>query len=306
MKINCCFNRIENKNREKRAYGLTDYIINHLPEIHLPGYNFAGPGTRLTERLKRGDRGVNGLDEACRLHDIDYTNCGNFKDRRNADRALIARAFKRIYSKDSKLGERAAAVLVSGLMGAKIGLSKIGLGLGNTTEKRSQKRKIMRKSHRESKNHKKVKRGKRMPKKQAIKKNRKSITFSKMVAGIRSSIKKLKPSSSVYDTVRAAIRSANDMKRNRHVKMTSRALKLPKFGGNLLSIVPILSGLSAIGSISASAGSVVRAIQEIRKAEKELTHRKVTGDVKIGRGLNLIFNSKGSGFYLKLTLTHSH
>lgn len=58
-----------------------------------------------------------------------YENSKNSKQRNEADKKLISQAFKRVYSKDAKLGERSAALLVSGLVGAKVGLSKIGLGI---------------------------------------------------------------------------------------------------------------------------------------------------------------------------------
>lgn len=41
-------------------------------ERHIPGYNFCGPGTQVEERLKRGDHGINELDNACRFHDVEY------------------------------------------------------------------------------------------------------------------------------------------------------------------------------------------------------------------------------------------
>jgi hypothetical protein len=41
------------------------------PEMHIPGYNFLGPGTQVEARVKRGDRGINALDEAARIHDIE-------------------------------------------------------------------------------------------------------------------------------------------------------------------------------------------------------------------------------------------
>lgn len=128
MKICDCSNKKNKKNKEKRAYGLIDHIVNKLPEIHIPGYQYCGPGTDLKKRLERGDRGINKLDEACKDHDLAYQAGSNSKNRREADKVLIARAFKRVYAKDSNLSERAAALLVSSLIGAKVGLSKIGLG----------------------------------------------------------------------------------------------------------------------------------------------------------------------------------
>ena len=43
--------------------------------------NYLGPGTRLKERLKRGDRGVNRLDELAKIHDIDYSKAKNLQDK---------------------------------------------------------------------------------------------------------------------------------------------------------------------------------------------------------------------------------
>lgn len=50
--------------------------------------NFAGPKTQLEKRLKRGDIGVdgpNGIDNASRLHDIDYSQARNIQDIWKAD-----------------------------------------------------------------------------------------------------------------------------------------------------------------------------------------------------------------------------
>lgn len=100
--------------------------IDKLPfEAHLPGYNFCGPGTRLTERLHRGDRGINPLDEACKLHDIAYSTHKDSDKRREADKELAERAWARVKASDAKLGEKAAAWLVTNTMKAK---SKIGGG----------------------------------------------------------------------------------------------------------------------------------------------------------------------------------
>jgi hypothetical protein len=54
--------------------GILNSVINKLPvELHISGYNYCGPGTKLSKRLSRGDKGVNDLDEACKEHDIAYT-----------------------------------------------------------------------------------------------------------------------------------------------------------------------------------------------------------------------------------------
>ena len=51
--------------------------------------NFAGPGTHLEKRLKRGDRGVNRLDKIAGIHDIDYSKAKNLKDKWKADDKMI-------------------------------------------------------------------------------------------------------------------------------------------------------------------------------------------------------------------------
>lgn len=94
----------------KRGGGVINKIINGLPfEAHLPGYNFCGPGTKLSKRLARGDRGINKLDEACRIHDIAYSQHKDLSQRHEADKELINRAWERVNAKDSGLGEKSSA-----------------------------------------------------------------------------------------------------------------------------------------------------------------------------------------------------
>ena len=58
-------------------------------EFHWPKMNYLGPGTRLKERLRRGDRGVNRLDELAKIHDIDYSKAKNLQDKWKADDKMI-------------------------------------------------------------------------------------------------------------------------------------------------------------------------------------------------------------------------
>lgn len=107
--------------------GLVNSIINNLPfELHLPGYNYCGPGTKLQKRLLRGDRGVNKLDEACMHHDIAYQNHTDLDNRHKADIQLINMAKKRLTSKDASKGEKLSSWLVSKVMKAKL---KSGTGI---------------------------------------------------------------------------------------------------------------------------------------------------------------------------------
>ncbi|EFN84316.1 hypothetical protein EAI_15919, partial [Harpegnathos saltator] len=88
-------------------------------ELHIPGYQFCGSGTRLAKRLARCDRGVNSLDAACHEHDITYSRSNNLADRHVADKIPAVKTWKRITSKDSTLGERAAAAIVWAIMKVK-------------------------------------------------------------------------------------------------------------------------------------------------------------------------------------------
>lgn len=100
---------------------IVNTAIDALPvELHLPGgYRYCGPGTKLKERLARGDPGINKLDEACKVHDIAYSNFSDTQRRSIADRVLLEKAWQRVKSSDASVGERAAALAVSAAMKAK-------------------------------------------------------------------------------------------------------------------------------------------------------------------------------------------
>ena len=70
-------------------------------EFHWPKMNYLGPGTRLKERVRRGDRGVNRLDELAKIHDIDYSKAKSLKDKWKADDKMI-RAIKNLPGKKTK------------------------------------------------------------------------------------------------------------------------------------------------------------------------------------------------------------
>lgn len=121
--------------------GLVNTLINNLPfELHLPGYNYCGPGTRLHKRLARGDKGINQLDEYCKNHDIAYNNSRSLKDRHKADLVLMKMAKTRSSASNSSRGEKIAANLVNKVMLAKV---SSGAGLKKdfsvTCEKNSEK-----------------------------------------------------------------------------------------------------------------------------------------------------------------------
>lgn len=59
-------------------------------EFHIPGgYQYAGPGTKLSKRLARGDPRKNRLDRIAKTHDITYSHAKNLKDKWLADEEII-------------------------------------------------------------------------------------------------------------------------------------------------------------------------------------------------------------------------
>lgn len=120
--------------KSKIGRGLLNRAINALPiELHIPGYQFCGPGTQLEKRLARGDQGINSLDAACREHDIAYSHHNDLTERHVADNILATKARKRITAKDSTFGEKAAATAVWAAMKAK---TKLGMGLKTVMKKK--------------------------------------------------------------------------------------------------------------------------------------------------------------------------
>lgn len=97
--------------------GFVNSLINKLPvELHIPGYQYCGPGTKLQKRLDRGDRGINLLDKACKDHDIVYSNHKDISERRAADQVLINKALERTKAVDASFGERTSAHIVAKMM----------------------------------------------------------------------------------------------------------------------------------------------------------------------------------------------
>ena len=73
-----------------------------LFELHILGYQFCDPSTRLTKRLARDDVGI------CwtwREHDIAYSHSNNLTDRYAADKVLADKALGRVTARDSALRE---------------------------------------------------------------------------------------------------------------------------------------------------------------------------------------------------------
>lgn len=123
--------------RLKSGRGVLNSAINKLPfEMHMPGYQFCGPGTKLKKRLQAGQQGINELDKACRIHDIAYDKSMDLKDRKKADEILSKRAMTRVKAKNASMSEKLAALTVAGLMKTK---SALGAGVRSWKKKKSHK-----------------------------------------------------------------------------------------------------------------------------------------------------------------------
>ena len=72
----------------KAGSGLFNKAVNNLPfEMHLPGHNFTGPGTRLDRRLnpvlapRKWSKSINRVDTAAYHHDLCYAKHQDRKTR---------------------------------------------------------------------------------------------------------------------------------------------------------------------------------------------------------------------------------
>lgn len=122
--------------KRKTGEGIVNSLIDKLPfELHIPGYSYCGPGTKLSKRLARGDPGINPLDEACKQHDIAYSQHKDTSSRHVADKVLEDAAWRRFKEKGVPFGEKMASLGVKGVMKLK---RKLGMGL-KRVKKRTRK-----------------------------------------------------------------------------------------------------------------------------------------------------------------------
>lgn len=90
------------------------------PEMHLPGYQYCGPFTKLEKRLQRGDAGINRVDKACKKHDIEYSKT---TDRHVADQEFLEDLDA---IQNPTVGERIAKSIIKPIIKAK---KTFGLGI---------------------------------------------------------------------------------------------------------------------------------------------------------------------------------
>lgn len=120
-------------------------FVNNLPiELHqfaekgenVPGgsfnnqqkYSYCGPGTKYEQRNREGYKGINELDNMCKLHDKFYNENSDTKVRNISDTALAHRADEIANNSMYDDVQRKDANFISGIMKTK---AKFGLGMWN-------------------------------------------------------------------------------------------------------------------------------------------------------------------------------
>lgn len=246
--------------RARKGCGLLDKIVNKLPiELHVPGYQYCGPGTKLSKRIARGDPGINPLDQACKIHDIAYDKYSQGPERYKADKLLAKKAWERVKARDSTIQERATALGVTAMMRAKMGLSKIG---GKLPTPRKSKKKVKK-------------------------------TLNTLIKQSRKAMKLMNPRT-LSSAVSIALRNVKKVSKTDVTR--PRVIPIPKTGG-VLPLVSIFTALSAIGALASGTSNVVKTINEAQQAKQLLAesqrHNRKIEAVAIGK------HARGQGMYLK-------
>ena len=119
----------------KRGGSILNKAINNLPfEIHLPGHNFTGPGTKLKQRLKPDltpqdwSKPINGVDTAAYHHDVCYLKHKDTETRNKLCDKNMLDEMDGIFN--PTLRERLERSIVDKIIG-----SKVRFGLGTPLKK---------------------------------------------------------------------------------------------------------------------------------------------------------------------------
>ena len=117
--------------KAQKGGSLLNKAINNLPfEMHLPGHNFTGPGTKLKKGLnpdltpKKWSKPVNRVDKATYHHDLCYLEKDDTATRNAVCDKNMLKELEGIYN--PTLQERLDKSIVSKLIGTKV---KFGMGV---------------------------------------------------------------------------------------------------------------------------------------------------------------------------------
>lgn len=109
--------RIDKPDEEENDEGLIIWGINNLPgPIHIPNYNYCGPGTEQSPEKFKHVWGINPLDEACKYHDLEYIHNKSIEARNIADLDLARRAWEQSNAPDATPSERRYAKMIATIM----------------------------------------------------------------------------------------------------------------------------------------------------------------------------------------------
>ncbi|KAI8124135.1 hypothetical protein CVS40_5184 [Lucilia cuprina] len=260
------YKRNINSKRNVEGKGLVNKFIDYLPvELHLPGYQFCGPGTKLNKRLLRGDKGINPLDSACRDHDIAYSENIDIDKRHQADRELAEKAWRRVKAKDSSLGEKINSYIVTNAMKAKV---KFGMGMDGSKKKNKMC-------------------GKKL--------------FNNAIKAANIVLRKEKPED-INNAIKIARKTIQKTFRGKKAKIIiPRIINVPKTGG-FLPLIPIITALGALGTLATGGSAIAKAVISTKNAKKQLEesvrHNKAMESISMGKGLFLKPYKKGYGIFL--------
>lgn len=263
----------------RKGRGLMNTLINKLPfEVHIPGYSYCGPGTKLKKRLERGDKGVNLLDEACKEHDIAYSDSNSLSDRHVADEKLYRKAVERVKSRDTRFGERLAASAVALAMKGK---TKLGMGVKGVH------RKLV-----------KVKRARKLRTRKRRARVGGAISFVEAMRKARNAIRRIGKNKGIFKNARIAYHSLKKSGRKGILSPRARIIAIPKRGG-FLPLIPLFAALSAIGSLGGGAAAIAKAVNAAKAARDQLKESKrhnavMESEAKSGSGISI-----GHGLYIK-------
>lgn len=163
-----------------------------------------------------------------------------------------------------------------------MGLSKLGAGL------KEKKQRVKKSNKRNNKAYKKQK-----------------TTFNQLVKKTQNVLNQAKPNT-IDDALLVAIKAAKHFKKQNVIADPPRIIRIPKSGG-ILPLVPILAGLSAVGSLAGSVTGVIKRIGDIKRAKELLQENQrhnreieaiAISKSKEGKGLYLTPYKKGYGLYL--------
>ena len=94
--------------------------------MHIPGYNYCWPVTRLDERLAISNAPGNKLGAGYQKHDILYRDHKDTKERHIDDKELANIANERMCTSDASFGGKVSSAIVRTIMNSKV---TFGMGL---------------------------------------------------------------------------------------------------------------------------------------------------------------------------------